>query len=195
MPARTRLFKQALLIFGLIFGLIFLRLIVARTVNDTDTPSYELSNSVDLTSDGIATNNRLTGQNMPKIELTSVTGEKVSTQSLLGAPLILNIWYSTCEPCRRELPVLASAATQYRDKVRFVGINIKDSASVAKEFAAQYGVKFELLLDTNGQFISELGIATAPVTLAVNAQGTIIGQKAGEINATELDELVKEWLK
>ena len=191
MPARTRLIKQALII----FAIIFLGFIVARTINGTDTPSYELSNSVDLSKDGIATNNRLTGQQLPSIELESVAGEKISTQSLLGAPIILNIWYSTCEPCRRELPVLASAAMRYRDQVRFVGVNVKDSASVAEKFAAQYGVKFELLFDTNGQFISQLGIATAPVTLAVDAQGKIIEQIAGEISASKLNELVSELLK
>ncbi|NDA96937.1 MAG: TlpA family protein disulfide reductase, partial [Actinobacteria bacterium] len=109
--------------------------------------------------------------------------------------MIVNVWYSTCEPCRREMPVLASAADRYLNKVRFVGINIKDSANVAKEFADSYGVKFDLLLDTNGQFITTLGIATAPMTLAVNAQGQVIGQVAGEISAEKLDELVKELLK
>ena len=191
MPARTRLIKQALII----FAIIFLGFIVARTINGTDTPSYELSNSVDLSKDGIATNTRLTGQQLPSIELENVAGEKISTQSLLGAPMILNIWYSTCEPCRRELPVLASAAMRYRDQVRFVGVNIKDSASVAEKFAAQYGVKFELLFDTKGRFISQLGIATAPVTLAVDAQGKIIEQIAGEISASKLNELVSELLK
>ena len=191
MPARTRLIKQALII----FAIIFLGFFVARTINGTDTPSYELSNSVDLSKNGIATNNRLTGQQLPSIELESVAGQKISTQSLLGAPIILNIWYSTCEPCRRELPVLASAAARYRDHVRFVGVNIKDSASVAEKFASQYGVKFELLFDTKGLFISQLGIATAPVTLAVDAQGKIIEQIAGEISASKLNELVSELLK
>ena len=191
MPARTRLIKQALII----FAIICLGFIVARTINGTDTPSYELSNSVDLSKDGIATNTRLTGQQLPSIELENVAGQKIYTQSLLGAPIILNIWYSTCEPCRRELPVLASAAARYRDQVRFVGVNIKDSASVAEQFASQYGVKFELLFDTKGLFISQLGIATAPVTLAVDAQGKIIEQIAGEISASKLNELVSELLK
>ena len=191
MPARTRFFKQALVI----FLVIFLGFAVTRIFNDTDTPSYTLSNSVDLSSDSIATNSLLIGSQLPEIKLISVDGREVSTQSLLDTPLIINVWYSTCEPCRRELPAFADADAQYRNQVRFVGVNIKDSASVAKEFAAQYGVKFELLLDKNGQFISQLGIATAPVTLAINPQGVIVGQKAGEISAGELDELVKELLK
>ncbi len=191
MPARTRIAKQV----AIAFGIIFFGIIIARAIAPEATPSYNLSNSVVLPSDGIATNTKLAGQQLPKVELKTVTGEKISTQTLTGAPIIINIWYSTCEPCRRELPVLASAAAQYLDQVRFVGVNIKDSASVAKEFAAEYGVKFELLLDTNGSFISELGIATAPVTLAINAQGVIIDQVAGEISAGELDELVKKLLK
>jgi peroxiredoxin len=190
-PARTRFSKQALVI----FLVIFLGFAVTRVFNNTDTPSYTLSNSVDLSSDSIATNSLLIGSQLPEIKLISVDGQEVSTQSLLDTPLIINVWYSTCEPCRRELPAFADADAQYRNQVRFVGVNIKDSASVAKEFASQYGVKFELLLDKNGQFISQLGIATAPVTLAINPQGVIVGQKAGEISAGELDELVKELLK
>ena len=191
MPARTRFFKQALVI----FLVVFLGFVVTRVLNDTDTPSYTLSNSIDLSSDGIATNSLLIGSQLPAIKLENIEGQEVSTQSLLNKPLIINVWYSTCEPCRRELPALANADTQYRDRVQFVGVNIKDSATVAKEFASQYGVEFELLLDKNGLFISQLGIATAPVTLAIDPQGLIVGQKAGEISAGELDELVKELLK
>ena len=191
MPARTRFFKQALIIFSIaVFAFV-----TTRIFNDNDSPSYTLSNSIDLSSDGIATNTLLLGSQLPAIKLETVEGQEVSTQSLLNKPLIINVWYSTCEPCRRELPALANADMQYRNLVRFVGVNIKDSATVAKEFAAQYGAEFELLLDKNGLFISKLGIATAPVTLAIDPQGVIIGQKAGEISASELDELVKELLK
>jgi peroxiredoxin len=190
-PARTRFFKQALIV----FLIVVLAFVTTRIINDTDTPSYTLSNSIDLASDGIATNSLLIGSQLPAIKLQNVDGQEISTQSLLGAPLVINVWYSTCEPCRRELPALANADTQYRDQVRFVGVNIKDSATVAKEFASQYGVEFELLLDKNGLFISQLGIATAPVTLAIDQQGVIVSQKAGEISASELDKLVKELLK
>jgi peroxiredoxin len=190
-PARTRFFKQALIIF-LIAVLAF---VTTRIFNDNDTPSYTLSNSINLSSNGIATNTLLLGSQLPAIKLENVDGQEISTQSLLNKPLIINVWYSTCEPCRRELPALANADMQYRNLVRFVGVNIKDSATVAREFAAQYGVEFELLLDKNGLFISQLGIATAPVTLAIDQQGVIVGQKAGEISASELDELVKELLK
>ncbi|MFM9120364.1 MAG: TlpA family protein disulfide reductase [Acidimicrobiaceae bacterium] len=191
MPARTRFFKQALFV----FLIVLLGFVTTRIVNNTDTPNYTLSNSVNLSSEGIVTNTLLIGSKLPAIKLENVDGQEVSTQGLLNKPIIVNFWYSTCEPCRRELPALANADMQHRDQVRFIGVNIKDSATVAKEFATHYGVEFELLLDKNGLLISKLGIATAPVTLAIDSQGVIIAQKAGEISANELDELVKELLK
>lgn len=175
--------------------IIALGLILTRTLRSESTPIYELSNSVVLTNDGIATNADLTGQNLAEVELIATSGEVISTNTFRGMPTIINIWYSTCEPCRREMPILAASAEKYRKEVRFIGINIKDTAEVTTQFAEKYGVKFEMMLDTNGRFISASKISTAPVTLAVNAEGTIINQVAGEISASKLESIVRELLK
>jgi hypothetical protein len=93
------------------------------------------------------------------------------------------------------LPVLASGAQKYAGSVNFVGINIKDSAKIATEFAQKYGADFAIYLDDNGRFISKTGISTAPVTLAINAQGLVVRQTAGELSASKLDQVVTELLK
>lgn len=191
MPARTRL----VVVCSGFFVIIALGLILTRTLRSESTPIYELSNSVVLTNDGIATNADLTGQNLAEVELIATSGEVISTNTFRGMPTIINIWYSTCEPCRREMPILAASAEKYRKEVRFIGINIKDTAEVTTQFAEKYGVKFEMMLDTNGRFISASKISTAPVTLAVNAEGTIINQVAGEISASKLESIVRELLK
>lgn len=169
--------------------------VFASLVNRDNAATYELSNDVANSSNGIATNTDNKGSQLAEVELQTVLGETISTSSLVGAPSIINIWYSTCEPCRRELPVLAQGAFKYGERIRFIGINIKDSAKVATEFAAEYGVKFEIFLDANGAFISASGVSTAPVTLAVNPQGLIVNQIAGELSTAKLDELVSELLK
>ncbi len=169
--------------------------VAASLVSRDSAATYELSNDASTLSSGIATNADNKGSRLAEVELQTVLGETISTSSLIGAPTIINIWYSTCEPCRRELPVLAQGASKYGEKIRFIGINIKDSAKVAAEFAADYGVKFEIFLDANGAFISASGISTAPMTLAVNAQGLIINQIAGELSTAKLDELMSELLK
>lgn len=158
------------------------------------------SNSVDgrLTEPGvvaypaISTNKDLIGSKLPEVELTSLVGSKVLTSTLLGTPLVINFWYSTCEPCRREMPVLAAADAKNKDLIRFIGINMNDSASVAIKFAKTYGVNYELFIEPSGTLISRLAIATAPFTLFVDREGVIVGQVAGELTTETLQAHIDE---
>ena len=139
------------------------------------------------------TNDDIQGQQIPIVELQTIDGKAQSSSSLLGAPLIINFWYSTCEPCRREMPVLANAHDKYGSKISFLGLNMNDSASVAKEFAQKYNVKYDIVFDPSGAFVSGLGIATAPTTLFISQDGTILDQVAGELTTEKLDGLIAEW--
>lgn len=143
-------------------------------------------------SGSIALNRQSEGTLLATAGIESLTGDVVSTASLLGQPLVVNFWYSTCEPCRREFPVLAAAHAERGDVVRFVGVNINDSAAVTADFAARYGAEFEQYRDPNGVLTAAMGIATAPVTLFVDAGGIVVRQVAGEITATMLDATMRE---
>ena len=141
----------------------------------------------------IATNNAVAGMSLPTASLLTLDGKKIDSSELIGKPLILNFWYSTCEPCRREMPVLAASADTHSATVRFVGINMNDSIETATAFAEKYNVLYEIMFDQSGSFISDLGIATAPMTLFVDAQGVIVDQVAGEITADKLESLIAKW--
>ena len=147
--------------------------------------------SGDLAS--IATNKVSSGEQLPDATLDRVDGSSVKTSDLVGMPLVINFWYSTCEPCRRELPAFASAHGTYGDRVKFVGVNMYDSAIAAANFAQRYGVGYDILLDTNGELVAELGIALAPTTILVDAEGTIVYQESGELTEDEITDLINEW--
>jgi thiol-disulfide isomerase/thioredoxin len=141
----------------------------------------------------IATNNAVAGMSLPTASLLTLDGKKIDSSELIGKPLILNFWYSTCEPCRREMPVLAASADTHSATVRFVGINMNDSIETATAFAEKYNVLYDIMFDSSGSFISDLGVATAPMTLFVDAQGMIVDQVAGEITAEKLESLITKW--
>lgn len=140
----------------------------------------------------IGTNEELTNTKLPTSPIISVLGPTMSTSDLIGTPLLINFWFSTCEPCRREMPVLAAAHRKYGDSIRFVGLNMNDSASVAQEFARKWGVSYELFTEPTGSFVAALGIATAPFTIFVASDGRIVSQHAGELSALALDEIIAE---
>lgn len=138
----------------------------------------------------IGTNDDLAGRVLPTSPIVALDGATMSTSDLLGTPLLINFWFSTCEPCRREMPVLAAAHRKYGNSIRFVGLNMNDSASVAKTFAKKYGVTYELFTEPSGELVTRLGIATAPFTLLINRDGHIVAQFAGELTGSLLDALI-----
>ena len=147
--------------------------------------------STDLAA--IATNQVSSGEPLPDVTLDAVDGTAVKTRDLLGTPLVINFWYSTCEPCRREMPAFAAAHGTFGDRITFIGVNMYDSAVAASNFAERYGVDYYILLDTNGELVSELGIALAPTTILVDTEGTIVYQESGELTESEITALINEW--
>lgn len=141
----------------------------------------------------LSTNEDMVGVELPDVSVTDESSQSVSIRSFIGGPLVINFWYSTCEPCRREMPVLAESAKRRAGEVRFIGVNMNDTTEIAREFADRYGVTYDLVFDVNGSLARELGVATAPVTLFVDSTGVIVGQIAGEITAEALDERLREW--
>ncbi len=140
----------------------------------------------------IGTNEEVTGEPLPVSPIVSLSGKTMSTTDLVGTPLLINFWFSTCEPCRREMPVLAAAHRKYGDSIRFVGLNMNDTASVARSFALKWGVTFEIFTEPSGGLVTALGIATAPFTIFVGSDGRIVDQHAGELTSATLEEIISE---
>jgi peroxiredoxin len=155
--------------------------------------------SVTLTSDNdlspsIGTNAAVTGRSLPNVDIQTLTGDAFSTADLVGRPLVLNFWYSTCAPCKRELPAFAAAHAEFGDEVRFVGVNASDLDKQSEEgFARERGVQYELLYDPNGELTTAIRVANFPQTLFIDANGTIV-QQTGELSADRLAALIRTKL-
>jgi thiol-disulfide isomerase/thioredoxin len=141
----------------------------------------------------IGTNAPVQGTPLPAVDLATNDGATVATADLLGQPLVINVWNSTCGPCKKELPAFAAVHAEYGDQVRFVGVNTLDVPEVNESFARARGVQYELLRDVDGAFTDAVGIATQPVTLFVAADGTIIRQ-TGVLDEATLQQYVDELL-
>ncbi len=132
---------------------------------------------------GLAVNRVVQGKKLPTVDLIDAEGHKVSTASLLGKPMVLNVWATTCEACKKEMPALAQLNAEFGDRVRFIGVNQFANNETALSFARDKGVRYELLSDQNGELVSALGVAGLPYTLFVSADGTIVAQKGIALTA------------
>jgi peroxiredoxin len=138
------------------------------------------------------TNDLIVGKQLPDVDVTDLEGNTIAIQSFIGSPIILNFWYSTCEPCRREILAFVQAQ-QANPDIQFIGLNMNDSPEFAKAFAEKYGVNYPVVFDQSGTVIRELGVVTAPSTLFIDSAGNIVDQVAGEISSDKLASLISQW--
>jgi thiol-disulfide isomerase/thioredoxin len=135
-------------------------------------------------------NDDSSGDRLPELTLTDSDGGEHPLGELAGAPAVLNFWFSSCVPCRRELADFATVEQEVGDEVRFIGVNPFDQVEPMEDFAAARGVAYELWRD-DGSLIDELGIVGFPVTLFVAPDGTVLRQ-TGEIDADALRATLDE---
>ena len=161
--------------------------------NDDDSDTAHLDTRVTFEQPSIETNAAVTGEPLPDATVQNLAGDNISVASLIGRPMVINIWGSTCGPCKKELPGFAAAHLQYGDKVRFVGIDYLPASDHEEAFARDKGVQYELFYDGDGEFINGAGVAAFPVTLFVDASGRIVRQ-TGQLDEAELIALIESDL-
>jgi thiol-disulfide isomerase/thioredoxin len=70
-------------------------------------------------------------------------------RALAGAPALVNVWASWCEPCRTELPVLQEYARQ-PGAVRVLGVQVQSPAEDGLNLLAKLGVHLPSVFDGDG---------------------------------------------
>lgn len=164
--------------------------LLSRVREDSGTADAVLTLTPGSTSQDptIGTNAPNTGKKWPVLDIEGLDGSPVSVAPTGGRPILVNFWFSTCEPCKREMPALVAARAKYG--IDIVGINPRDSADAARAFADDFGIDYRLLRDPNGTYLTKLGVGTFPMTYLVGGDGTIIEQHAGELKTTDLDRML-----
>ena len=119
-------------------------------------------------------------------------GRVVRLADLKGQPFVLNVWGSWCPTCRDEHPVLTRFAETKR--VRVIGLDWKDERQDALRWLEQFGNPYWLVLeDPEGGTVIDFGVAAAPETFLVDADGVVRWKKAGALTeASVRDELLPE---
>jgi thiol-disulfide isomerase/thioredoxin len=190
--ARPRLFAVSIAIAAVV-GIVGGIVLAQRSGDDgVDASLSDPGSVVTFPADGLG-NTEVEGDRLPDATLSDRAGNELTTAELVGAPLVVNFWFSTCPPCAKELPDFAEVHAEVGDEVRFVGVNTIDSVEVMDRFAGERGVQYELYRDEFAEFTDGIGATAFPVTIFVDSDGVIVDQ-TGALDAEELRRKVEELL-
>jgi cytochrome c biogenesis protein CcmG/thiol:disulfide interchange protein DsbE len=146
-----------------------------------------------LTLDPTEQPSALIGQPVPAFELTDLnTGQLLSRDMLPKEPFLLNVWASWCITCQVEHPYL----TELSEQMPVVGLNYKDTEKAAKNWLQKLGDPYALqIFDPMGRLGLDLGVAGAPETFLVDANGVIQLRIQGEVNDRVFAQKIQPMLE
>jgi len=129
------------------------------------------------------------GDSLPKIELLSLEGESVKLQASQIGPMLINLWASWCKPCINELPLL-NEAQAFAPEVTFVAINMNEELERITPMIERYDLTMLVLRDEKLAYKQALGVQGYPVSVLVDADGTIQHIHHGAY--TEIEEILEQ---
>jgi thiol-disulfide isomerase/thioredoxin len=126
-------------------------------------------------------------QDLNAISLFTPQGTVASLAALArGKPMVVNLWASWCPPCRREMPVLATAQQQLTD-VSFVFANEGEDVFTLQQYLEAGKLELgNVVLDPRKGLGQKYGSMALPTTLFYDATGRLVDTHLGALSAASL---------
>lgn len=126
----------------------------------------------------------------PDFEVVDKEGNPVKLSSFFGKPIVLNFWASWCGPCQSEMPDFNEKYAELGGDVHFVMVNMTDgereTVETVSAFIEKNGYDFPVLFDTESEAAMTYGAYSLPTSFFINAEGHVIAQAVGAIDAETL---------
>ncbi len=123
------------------------------------------------------------GDVMSDFTVTDAAGQTYVLSDLLGQynAVVLNFWYTSCNPCIAEFPSLQAAYTAYGDKVALLAMNPVDKdAQAVEQFRSEHELTFPMMV-CEPSWQDALQIAAYPTTVVIDRYGMITFMHAGSM--------------
>ncbi len=156
---------------------------------DVDTPELVADREAAGIADCTTLPTEAGASELPDISLHCLGSTESMSLADVKGPAIVNVWSTTCGPCREEMPVLQQFHEQYGDQVPLLGLNFLDTyPGAAIDFARIKGVTYPSVADACGDLQgSDLEILGMPQFVFVKADGSFTMEQGG---FDALDEIV-----
>ena len=132
------------------------------------------------------------------LNLITISGEKITSQQLLGKITLINFWATDCPGCINEMPGLIETYNQYKDQgLEVIAVAMYyDPPSRVISFTKNNNLPFPVVLDTNKEIISKFNnVKLTPTSIILDKNGYVINTIIGEIDFNEFNKNLINLLK
>ena len=136
--------------------------------------------AIGLTRDPSTLPSELIDRPMPEFDLTTLDGDAITQDDLVGEVALINVFGSWCVACLQEHPTLMQLARD--DTVKIVGVNWRDERGDALAWLDKHGDPYDtIVFDAESDLVIEIGVTGAPETFVLDPTGRIRYKQIGPI--------------
>jgi thiol-disulfide isomerase/thioredoxin len=118
----------------------------------------------------------------PPFTVTTLGGQDVTRDSLLGKVVLLDFWATWCRPCRAALPHMRQIAEEFAGQpLVILSVSLDNDEEKWQEFVAKHGMTWLQCIDGGfkGPMSKMFGVAAIPHTFTIDADGVIQDEHLG----------------
>jgi cytochrome c biogenesis protein CcmG, thiol:disulfide interchange protein DsbE len=113
---------------------------------------------------------------LPNLTLHCLDGKSTLNLAGLRGPALINVWYSTCEPCQKESPYLEQFRDLAQDKVLVLGVDAEPQPNAGLTFDSDHGLHYASVSDQHLDVAAKLKMAGYPMSYFLDAAGELVGK-------------------
>lgn len=122
----------------------------------------------------------LLGVKAPNFQATTLAGKRIDLSKLKGQVVVLNFWFTRCEPCIEEIPGFNKLVKFYANKkVTFVSFTY-DSSVMVQKFLKQHPFEFQNVANNDEVRRNDFKLFSVwPYTIIISKEGKIMYMQFG----------------
>lgn len=121
--------------------------------------------------------------------LKDLDGKSWTLKALKGKVVMVNFWATWCPPCCAELPDLKALAERHAGDLVVLGLS-DETPEELRPFVTRQGIKYPVLLDTDGGVKKAFGVDGIPRTVIYDREGKLVAQAPDMRTRKQFDALL-----
>ena len=129
------------------------------------------------------------GPRAPDTRFALLGSEPVGMNSLLGDPLLVNFWATTCSICREEMPKLAKLYRELHPRgLEIIGVAMPyDPPNLVADYVERVSIPYPVSLDVDAEIVDAFGdVTVTPTTFLISPDGFVVRRYVGRLDFATL---------